>query len=90
MKNGAKIFLGILAGVGIGVVGGILMAPDSGKKTRKKIKKELTQFEKEIDKVASQRVGEVKKELSSKVNEYKKQGEKILQKIPLMDKSLEA
>jgi gas vesicle protein len=36
MRNG-KIILGIIAGTAIGAIAGILVAPDSGSATRKKI-----------------------------------------------------
>ena len=38
MKNDQKVFLGFLTGLAAGVITGILIAPDKGKKTRKKIK----------------------------------------------------
>lgn len=37
MNNTAKIITGVVAGAAAGVLTGILLAPDSGKKTRKKI-----------------------------------------------------
>ncbi|KYG76941.1 MULTISPECIES: YtxH domain-containing protein [Roseivirga] len=37
MNNTAKIITGVVAGVAAGAVTGILLAPDSGKNTRKKI-----------------------------------------------------
>ena len=87
MKTGLKVFAGVLAGAGIGLLTGVLMAPDSGRKTRKKIRKELADFEKEIEKAATKRVGEVKKEFTTKANEYKEEGKKLLKKVPeVLDK----
>lgn len=37
MNNTAKIITGVLAGAAAGAVTGLLLAPDSGKNTRKKI-----------------------------------------------------
>ncbi|HEY9117945.1 MAG TPA: YtxH domain-containing protein [Roseivirga sp.] len=37
MNNTAKIITGVLAGVTAGAITGILLAPDSGKNTRKKL-----------------------------------------------------
>ncbi len=77
MKTGFKVFAGMLAGAGIGLLAGVLMAPDSGTKTRRKIRKELAAFEKEIEKAANKKVGEVKKEFTTKANEYKEEGRKM-------------
>ena len=87
MKTGFKVFAGMLAGAGIGLLAGVLMAPDSGTKTRRKIRKELAAFEKEIEKAANRKVGEVKKEFTAKANGYKEEGKKILKKVPeVLDK----
>ena len=87
MKTGLKVFAGMLAGAGVGLLAGVLMAPDKGIKTRRKIRKELADFEKEIEKAANKKVGEVKKEFSTKANEYKEEGKKILKKVPeVLDK----
>jgi gas vesicle protein len=37
MKDNAKVFWGFVAGLAAGAVAGILLAPDSGKNTRKKV-----------------------------------------------------
>lgn len=41
--------LGVLAGVAIGAAIGILFAPDSGKETRKKLKKKATKAKSDLD-----------------------------------------
>ena len=35
--NSSKVLLGVLGGVAVGAIAGILLAPDKGSKTRKKI-----------------------------------------------------
>ena len=82
MKTGVKELARILAGAGLGVLAVVLMAPDSGKKTRKKLRKDFVEFEKEIEKAANKRVGEVKKELSARAKEYSEEGRKFLKKVP--------
>lgn len=37
MTNDQKVILGVLCGAALGVVAGILLAPDSGEETRRKI-----------------------------------------------------
>jgi gas vesicle protein len=48
MRNGGANFLGgILLGSAIGVVSALLLAPDSGKRTRKKLKKKSRKYSKD-------------------------------------------
>lgn len=48
MRNGGVNFLGgILLGSAIGVVSALLLAPDSGKRTRKKLKKKSRRYSKD-------------------------------------------
>lgn len=42
--NSSKVLLGILGGVAVGAMAGILLAPDKGSKTRKKIMKKGKDF----------------------------------------------
>lgn len=67
MNTGQKILLSFLAGVGVGAVAGLLIAPDSGKETRKKL---------------AQKAGDIKTSISTqmtkltdKVNELTKKGD---------------
>jgi len=47
--NQGKVLLGLLAGVAIGATLGILLAPDKGSKTRKKILKKSDAFVEELE-----------------------------------------
>ena len=67
MNTGQKILLSFLAGVSVGAVAGLLIAPNSGKETRKKL---------------SQKAGDIKSsigtqmtKLTDKVNELTKKNE---------------
>jgi len=44
MNNNAKIGLALIAGIAAGVIAGILMAPDKGSETRKKIAGKAKEF----------------------------------------------
>lgn len=50
MSN-SKIILGVLAGAAIGLTAGILLAPESGKATREKIKSRLSDAQKDLEKL---------------------------------------
>lgn len=50
MKSG-KVVLGVLAGIAIGAITGILLAPEKGSKTRKNIADKLDAY---VDKLGSQ------------------------------------
>ena len=67
MNTGQKILLSFLAGVGVGAVAGLLMAPDSGKETRKKIAKKAGDLKSNI--------GTQMTKLTDKVNELTKKSE---------------
>lgn len=63
MNNTAKIITGVLAGTAVGIITGMLTAPDSGKNTRKKL---VTQTQ---DLTAEAKV-ELNKKLDSVKNSY--------------------
>lgn len=46
--NSSKIVLGFLGGVAVGAIAGILLAPDKGSKTRKKIVSKSKDFSADI------------------------------------------
>ncbi len=53
MSNNSKIFLGIITAAAVGAVIGLLMAPDKGSDTRKRVTKSLGDLADEIVKAAS-------------------------------------
>jgi gas vesicle protein len=70
MNTAGKVTIGILSGLAIGVATGILIAPSSGRKTRKKLigkSKELT------DRMAES-LEDVKKAYNKKVEAYAGEG----------------
>jgi gas vesicle protein len=48
--NASKVVLGVLAGVALGAVAGILLAPDKGAATRKNIADKSTDYAKKLHK----------------------------------------
>ncbi len=67
MNTGQKILLSFLAGISVGAVAGLLIAPDSGKETRKKIAKKAGDIKSTI--------GTQMTKLTDKVNELTKKNE---------------
>ena len=61
-KTSLKVAGGILAGAAAGAIAGILMAPDSGKNTRKKI---VVKSKEAASKAKNKVVGSVKKAVSA-------------------------
>ena len=74
MNNLTKLIIGVTAGVVAGAVTGLLLAPDSGKKTRRKIGKEsdrlMQTIQESLNEVASAtrtKFNSTKDELARKV-----------------------
>lgn len=61
MNNTGKTILAALGGVAVGITTGILIAPSSGKKTRKKIKNKANQLSKDVEDMAESAVNSIKK-----------------------------
>lgn len=80
MNSTGKVLLGVLAGVAAGAILGILLAPDKGSETRKKIMKKgedyadalKDKFDELVDGV-SEKLGTAKEEATNNIDEYKKE-----------------
>jgi len=57
MTNDQKVILGIICGAAIGAVAGILLAPDSGEETRKKIASKANDLKDDLAKNLNNTVG---------------------------------
>ena len=66
MSKSSNSVVALVAGAAIGAVVGLLYAPESGEKTRKKIKKQAKQAQRDIDAQARKTYAEV----SGRVDEY--------------------
>lgn len=78
MNTTSKIIGGFLTGAMIGVAAGLLMAPQSGKRTRKKILDKSREFSDEVAKTVSKGLGTVKSTYNQKVEELANMGKSTI------------
>ncbi len=77
MKNTMRTVASFLIGGAVGAVTGMLVAPQSGKKTRKEIGKNVDQARKDLNK----QYADIKKDLESEVQEKTKELNKLKKKV---------
>lgn len=79
MKNSSKIMLGVLAGAAAGTIAGILIAPDRGENTRKKVSDSSNKFKEDINSKLQQsvdRMNSLTESAFNLVNDYKEKFKK--------------
>ena len=82
MENSAsKFFAGVLLGAIAGLVAGILLAPDSGVRTRRKIAELTNHYIDDINQMASEAYDTAHKKASSTANEVADRVKKMADKI---------
>ncbi|HEY5691747.1 MAG TPA: YtxH domain-containing protein [Cyclobacteriaceae bacterium] len=74
MNTKTKVIGGFLLGAAIGAVTGLLLAPSSGKKTRKKIKNESKLMADEVITKANESLKSAKKAFDQKLETFMKKG----------------
>jgi gas vesicle protein len=79
MNTTTKIIGGFLAGAALGVATGLLMAPDSGKRTRKKIMDKSKEVGDQVAKSVAKTLENVKSTYNQKVDEFAKTGKASLE-----------
>ncbi|MFN6944720.1 MAG: YtxH domain-containing protein [Cytophagaceae bacterium] len=73
MTNRKKVVVGFMAGLAVGTIIGILIAPDKGKNTRNNITKKTNQFRDDVNSSIQKGVGKVnsiKESAFTLVNKY--------------------
>lgn len=73
-----KLLPGIVVGALAGVVAGILMAPESGEKTRKKLAEDGTKLKSEFEGSLNQGIDTFLESISQAVDEYSKQSKRSI------------
>jgi gas vesicle protein len=73
--NSTIKYLGVfITGIALGVAAGVLMAPESGEKTRKKLLSESKKLRDKFSESLSQGIDELKSNYNKKVDEYARVG----------------
>jgi gas vesicle protein len=81
MNTSLKVLAGFAIGAITGAAVGILTAPDSGERTRKKIKKDAQRFAEDMSDSALKRFSEVKNEINDKLDEVLEKGKVQVEKL---------
>lgn len=81
MNTALKVLAGFAIGAITGAAVGILTAPDSGERTRKKLKKDAQRFAEDISDSALKKFGEVKNEINDKLDEVLEKGKVQVEKL---------
>ena len=78
MNTKAKVLSGFLLGAAVGAATGLILAPRSGEKTRKKIKEEPKRLANELIEKANESLYSAKKTYNEKLDNYTKRGKSSL------------
>lgn len=81
MNTTTKIIGGFLAGATLGVAAGLLLAPNSGQKTRKRIMKESKRLTNQFTDAVSHSLDSVKKSYNKKLDEYADNGKSAIETL---------
>ncbi len=81
MNTSLKVLAGFAIGAITGAAVGILTAPDSGERTRKKLKKDAQRFAEDVSDSALKKFSEVKNEINDKLDEVLEKGKLQVEKL---------
>lgn len=79
MNNAIKLFSAFVLGAAAGLATGILMAPDKGDKTRKKLLKEVDKAKKDLTLKADEQIEKIKEGYNKTVEEISKEGKVLME-----------
>ncbi|QSE97403.1 YtxH domain-containing protein [Fulvivirga lutea] len=80
MNNGMKTALSFVTGITAGAILGILTAPESGKKTRKRIVDEIDSTRATLEDLANEKLDEAKKLINWTAEEHARDGHRAIEK----------
>ncbi len=80
MNNNVKVILGFTVGAAAGALTGLLMAPQSGKKTRKMISTESDKFKDSVGDMVAETLKEAKTKYNDLLEDYTDLSKKTISK----------
>lgn len=80
MNNTTKVILGVAVGALAGAVTGLLLAPEDGEKTRKKITKETDKLRHSITDAVTESLEAAKGKYNTMLDDYARAGRKAISK----------
>lgn len=78
MKNAKKLIGGLIAGTAIGIAVGILLAPTSGQKTRKRIVDGSLKLKDDVMTSVDDSIEKIRKQINSKIDQLTKSGKEVI------------
>jgi len=78
MKNQKKLMAGLIAGTLLGVAAGILLAPSSGQKTRKKIIDDTLGLKNDLMASVNESIDGLRKQFISKIDQLARGGKEVV------------
>ena len=81
MNTTSKIIGGFLLGATVGTIAGILLAPESGKRTRRRIADESKRLSHEFADTLSHSLDSVKSKYNRKLDDYAKSGKNSIDQV---------
>jgi len=78
MKNSKKLIGGLIAGTAIGIAVGILLAPTSGEKTRKRIVDGSLKLKDDLMASVDDSIEKVRKQINTKIDQLTKSGKEVI------------
>lgn len=81
MNTNVKVLGGFIIGAALGTVSGLMLAPRSGRKTRKKLKAESRRLANDLVEKANESLDSAKKAYNKKIEEYTKNGKSSIDQL---------
>ena len=82
-NNAGNFIAGVVIGAAVGAITALLFAPDSGKRTRKKLNRRLNELNYRLDEAMTkgkETIGHLSEDLEENLTELSRKGKKLMNK----------